>query len=118
MVMLEYSVGKIFFVFSKLRDTSARLAGLRVFVPLKMIFSIFSERSIRVFCSPNTQRMASTTFDFPLPFGPTMDVTPLSKWMMIFSPKLLNPLISRVVNRMFVLLLGKNRFFQMKDQCC
>src|SRR5256886_13610823 len=27
-------------------------------------------------CSPSTQEMASTTFDFPQPFGPTIHVVP------------------------------------------
>jgi hypothetical protein len=28
-------------------------------------------------CSPSTQEMASTTLDFPHPFGPTMQVVPV-----------------------------------------
>ena len=94
MVTFVKSVGSIFFVLSKVRDTSARLEGLRVFVPLKIIFSIFSERSIRVLCSPRTHRIASTTFDFPQPFGPTIAVTPSLKLIVILSPKLLKPFIS------------------------
>src|SRR5690606_11447038 len=76
MVTVEKSVGSSLLLFSMVRDTSARLAGLRFTVPLKMMFSIFSERSIRVLCSPNTHRIASTTFDLPHPLGPTMAVTP------------------------------------------
>ena len=98
MVTVEKSVGSSLLLFSKVRDTSARLAGLRFTVPLKMMFSIFSERSIRVLCSPNTHRIASTTFDLPHPLGPTMAVTPSLKLMVILSPKLLNPLISNFTN--------------------
>src|ERR1700759_5640161 len=88
----------MFLVLSKVNETSARLAGLRLFDPLKITLSIFSERSIRVLCSPNTQRIASTTFDFPQPLGPTIAVTPSLKLMVILSPKLLNPLISNDVS--------------------
>ena len=98
MVTCENSVGSMFLVLSKLNETSARLAGFRPFAPLKMMFSIFSDRSILVLCSPNTQRMASTTFDFPQPLGPTTAVTPSLKLMVTLSPKLLNPLISNLVN--------------------
>src|SRR5688572_8504570 len=59
-----------------------------------MTFSIFSERSALVFCSPSTHRMESTTFDFPHPLGPTIPVIPSSKLITILSAKLLNPLIS------------------------
>src|SRR5690606_1215303 len=98
MVTWENSVGKMFFVLSKESDTSARLAALRFLVPLKMMFSIFSDRSMRVLCSPSTHRMASTTLDLPQPFGPTMAVTPSLKWMVILSPKLLKPFISSLVS--------------------
>lgn len=59
--------------------TSAICKGFLCFEPLKMMFSIFSERNDFVFCSPNTQRILSTTFDLPLPLGPTIQVIPLSK---------------------------------------
>ena len=36
-------------------------------------------RSVFAPCSPITQASASTTFDLPEPFGPTMQVTPGSK---------------------------------------
>src|SRR5690606_20439532 len=98
MVTSEKAVGRMFRVLSKDRDTSAKLAGLRVLEPLKMMFSIFSERSIRVLCSPNTQRIASTTLDLPQPFGPTIAVTPSSKLIVILSPKLLKPFISSLVS--------------------
>ena len=41
--------------------------------------------------------MASTIFDLPHPFGPTIPVTPLLKFMIVLSPKLLNPLISSLI---------------------
>ncbi|MNY00034.1 hypothetical protein D3C86_1325130 [compost metagenome] len=97
-VTVVNAVGSTFLLLSNVSDTSAKFAALRFFVPLKMIFSIFSERSIRVLCSPKTQRIASTTFDFPQPLGPTIAVTPSLKLMVILSPKLLNPFISSLVN--------------------
>ena len=36
-----------------------------------------SARSILWLCSPSTHETASTTFDLPHPFGPTMQVIPL-----------------------------------------
>jgi len=38
-----------------------------------------------------TQKRASTTLDFPHPFGPTIPVIPVSKWMVVLSLKDLNP---------------------------
>ena len=46
-------------------------------MPLKMQSDMRSARSILWLCSPSTQEMASTTFDLPHPFGPTMQVIPL-----------------------------------------
>src|SRR6267378_1660557 len=56
--------------------TSARPNGGRLVVPLKMQSAMRSARSDLWLCSPRTQEMASTTFDFPQPFGPTMQVVP------------------------------------------
>ena len=50
--------------------TSAMPTGLRLSVPLKMTSAISSPRSALAEVSPSTQRMASTTFDLPQPFGP------------------------------------------------
>ena len=97
-VTVLYSVGRTLLVFSKVSETSANPEAFLFFVPLKIRFSIFSRRSILGFCSPNTQRMASTTFDFPQPFGPTIPVIFSLKLMMVWSAKLLNPLISNCVN--------------------
>src|SRR5690606_38792117 len=98
MVTVVNSVGNMFLLLLNVKETSARLAGLRVFVPLKIIFSIFSERKVFVLCSPNTHRIASTTLDLPQPLGPTIAVTPSLKFIVILSPKLLNPLISSLVS--------------------
>src|SRR5690606_23647327 len=38
-----------------------------------------------------TQRTASMMLDFPQPLGPTMAVTPGSKWTAVLSAKLLKP---------------------------
>src|SRR5215469_14979520 len=57
-------------------DTSAIPSGGRLAVPLKMQSAMRSARRDLWLCSPSTQEMASTTFDFPQPFGPTIHVVP------------------------------------------
>src|SRR5713101_70503 len=57
--------------------TSANPIGGRFVVPLKMQSAMRSARNDLWLCSPSTQETASTTFDFPQPFGPTMQVMPL-----------------------------------------
>src|SRR5262245_61546295 len=57
-------------------ETSAMPSGPCSALPLKMTSSISEPRRCFGLCSPSTQRMASTTFDFPHPLGPTMAVTP------------------------------------------
>ena len=74
-------------------DTSAMPRGFRISVPLKITSSIFSLRKAFVLCSPSTQRIASTTLLFPLPFGPTMAVTPSGNSIRA-SANDLNPTIS------------------------
>ena len=81
----------MFRVFSIVSETSVRLSGLRFFEPLKIIFSIFAERNRELFCSPSTQRMASTILVFPHPFGPTIAVRPLSNLILVLCAKLLKP---------------------------
>lgn len=98
MVTSLYSTGSRFLVFLKLSDTSASWVALRFLVPLNTMFSSFSERKALIFCSPSTQRMASTILDFPQPFGPTMPVMPSPKLICTLSPKLLNPFISSRVS--------------------
>src|SRR6201993_2078516 len=56
--------------------TSASPIGGRLAVPLKMQSAMRSARSDLWLCSPSTQLMASTTFDLPHPFGPTIHVVP------------------------------------------
>ena len=62
--------------------------------PLKITSSIERPRSWRADCSPRTQRIASATFDFPQPFGPTTPVTPSSKATTVLSMKDLKPTMS------------------------
>src|SRR5437867_7572045 len=75
----------------KVRDTSARPTGLRVSVPLKMTSAISSPRSDLADCSPSAQRTASSTLDFPQPFGPTIAVTPSWKLKRVLSANDLKP---------------------------
>ena len=48
-----------------------------------------------MFCSPSTQRMASTMLVLPLPFGPTTDVIPGPKSTRMRCGKDLKPWMSR-----------------------
>src|ERR1700682_5317050 len=66
-------------------------SGLRVLLPAKMTSSIFCERSDRDDCSPSTQRIASTRFDLPEPFGPTTAVVPSMNSSVVASAKVLKP---------------------------
>ena len=109
MVTVENSVGSRFRVFSNVKATSARPAALRFLVPLNKMFSIFSKRKARPFCSPSTQRMASTVLDLPQPLGPTMPVRASLKWMVVLSAKLLNPLISNVLSCTVFIKFGKQK---------
>src|SRR3954471_2024212 len=99
MVMVLNSVGSRFFVFSKVRLTSASPLALRVLEPLNTRLSRFSERRWDIFCSPITQRMLSTILLFPQPLGPTIPVMFSSKLTRVLSAKLLKPLISRDFSR-------------------
>ena len=65
--------------------------GLRVPEPLKMTSDIDSPRKFLAEDSPNTQRTASITFDFPQPFGPTTAHRLLGKCTVVGSTKDLNP---------------------------
>ena len=61
-------------------------------VPLNMQSDMRSARNCLWLCSPSTQEMASTTFDLPHPFGPTMHVIPLPLNVIgVFSKNDLNP---------------------------
>ena len=79
---------------SKTRVTSAVLMGRRFSVPAKMMSSAFCPRRLRMFDSPNTQRIASVILLLPLPFGPTMAVMPGENCTIVLSAKDLNPFIS------------------------
>ena len=79
MVSSEYSIGKIPLSFTKVRDTSAIPRAFFLAVPLKITLLIAADRNNEGRCSPSTQRKASTMLDLPHPFGPTMEVIPLSK---------------------------------------
>src|SRR5713226_4657442 len=77
--------------------TSARLRAGRVEVPPKMMSSISPPRMRFAEFSPITQRSASTRFDLPQPFGPTIPVMPGSIDNSVRSTKDLNPVrLSRV----------------------
>src|SRR5262245_37303553 len=56
-----------------------------------MTSAISPPRRLLADCSPSTHRTASTTFDFPLPLGPTTAVTPGGNSNAVLSAKLLNP---------------------------
>ena len=81
-------------VLSIVRETLAKPVGFRLCVPRKITSSIFSPRRLRVDCSPSTQRTASPTLLFPLPFGPTTPVIPSWNCRMVLLANDLNPCIS------------------------
>src|SRR5687768_13148323 len=64
-------------------------------------------RSVLADCSPITQRMASTTLDFPQPLGPTMQVTSWSKCSTVRSTNDLNPETSS-----FLIFIGCNSAYR------
>src|SRR6266513_833696 len=72
-------------------ETSANPTGLRVSAPLKITSAISSPRSDLADCSPSAQRTASSTLDFPQPFGPTIAVTPSWKSKTVLSTNDLKP---------------------------
>ena len=81
-------------------------SGLRVSVPLNTTSTSFEHLRAVGFCSPRTQRIASETFDFPHPFGPTMAISPGSKSSFVLSAKLLKPVMSMFLRYMSGLLLN------------
>src|SRR5437764_1348525 len=72
-------------------ETSANPTGLRVSAPLKITSAISSPRSDLADCSPSAHFTASSTLDFPQPFGPTIAVTPSWKLKTVLSANDLNP---------------------------
>src|SRR5437763_14884696 len=65
----------------------------RAALPAKMTSSISPPRRDLALFSPIAQRSASTTFDLPQPFGPTMPVRPGRISMLAGAAKLLMPTI-------------------------
>src|ERR1022692_346969 len=75
--------------------TSAMPVGLREAVPLKITSAMCAPRKDLADCSPSTQLMASLTFDFPHPLGPTTAaIPPPVKLIGVRSQNDLNPTIS------------------------
>ncbi|GBU22340.1 hypothetical protein R80B4_02248 [Fibrobacteres bacterium R8-0-B4] len=89
----EYSTGRMPLLFSITSVTSAMLSGARFCVPEKMTSCILALRSAEAFCSPKTQRMASTTLLLPHPLGPMTAVIPSPKSNSVLSAKDLKPKI-------------------------
>ena len=92
MVISAKSVASLPALLSMVRVTSARPSAGREAVPTKMTSSILEERTVRGPWAPSTQATASTTFDFPLPFGPTTTVIPGSNSSTAGSANDLKPL--------------------------
>src|SRR5450759_5066564 len=80
-----------------LKETSARPSGARPAVPAKMTSSILPPRRLLAPCSPITQASASATLDLPEPFGPTMQVIPVSSRSEVADANDLKPLRVRLL---------------------
>src|SRR5206468_12064602 len=93
-------------------ETSANPIGLRVSAPLKITSAISSPRSDLADCSPSAQRTASSTLDFPQPFGPTIAVTPSWKLKTVLSANDLKPNSSSDCK----CILGQTRAFEASIQ--
>ncbi len=91
MVTSARSIGSLPEELSMVSDTSARPSCGRDEVPAKMTSSILADRRERGPWAPSTQVTASTTFDLPLPFGPTTTVMPGSNSNTVGSAKDLKP---------------------------
>ena len=91
-VISAMSIGSFPEELSIVRLTSARPSAARAAVPAKMTSSIFWLRRALGPWAPSTQVTASTTFDFPDPFGPTTTVTPGSNSRVVGSANDLKPL--------------------------
>src|SRR4030043_2210692 len=76
MTTSENSIGICLSELSKKRDVLADPSWAFSPEPAKMISSDFFPRRLLRDCSPIAHLIASATFDFPLPFGPTMAVIP------------------------------------------
>jgi hypothetical protein len=91
-----YSVGRTFLSLTNVSEISAIPIGFFKRVPLNITFSILSLRNVLDFCSPNTHLIPSTIFVLPHPFGPTIPVMPLVKFIKVLLAKDLNPNISNL----------------------
>ncbi len=76
---------------SIVRETCAKPTAFLPSLPEKIISSILIPLRVFALCSPNTQRIASTTFDLPLPLGPTTTVIPGLNSISTLSAKDLKP---------------------------
>ena len=81
------------FLLSKIRETSAWLAGLRNSLPANITSFMFEPRKDLALDSPMTHLIASVILLLPLPLGPTMPVIPVSNSIFVFSAKDLKPSI-------------------------
>lgn len=93
------SIGNAPSLLSIVRLTSARPRAERPsgpVVPAKMTSSIFPPRRLFALDSPITQVRASSTLDFPDPFGPTTHVIPGCSRSVVAEANDLNPLRVRV----------------------
>tara|TARA_Y100000310_G_scaffold309495_1_gene353642 strand:+ start:3634 stop:4032 length:399 start_codon:yes stop_codon:yes gene_type:complete len=85
------SAGKIFFVFRKWSATRAMLEAGFLGVPAKIRLPMDSPRRFFAARSPSAQRRASTMFDLPEPFGPTIPTIFSGRLKSVFCAKDLNP---------------------------
>ena len=83
--------GAVWSALSMVRVTSAWLRAGRGPAPLKITSSMLSARMALTELAPITQRRASSRFDLPQPFGPTMPVSPGSIRNSVGSTKDLKP---------------------------
>ena len=98
---ISLSKSKYLSVLSIINETSAFVAGFFSFPPEKITSWLSLALMFLYDCSPKTHRTASKIFDFPLPFGPTIDVIPRLKSMYTLSPKDLKPFISTAFRYIF-----------------
>src|SRR5271166_6388190 len=92
------SMGRRWFELSRVSVISAAFSPRRVGEPLKITSAISLPRRLLMLCSPRTHLMASTTFDFPDPFGPTTTVIPGGNSNRVLSAKLLKPASSSALS--------------------
>ena len=94
----------------KVIETSAKLTGLILSVPLKIISSIFAPLRLLTLDSPKTHLIASEILLLPEPLGPTIAVTPGGNFIIVLFKKLLKPLICNSLSNNFPPTLTKSRY--------